>query len=352
MGHRPEVEQPLLSILDHLRGNENGSEFAFLYGPRGNGKTVLLNWLERQLKNGKSIPCAFLYPGSLESDETLAEALNLFSGHRNLFMRALGKLKFSFSVGMAGVKVDTERRQSNKTLVIRGGPLLVLVDEAQTINPQRLTSLLNAVQDAGRHSRIAVVLAGTPDLEDVLRSAHVSYWSRGKQLGVGRLPASEAELVIAEPFRNACIELEDGVAADLAMTADCYPYFLQVYGAAAWEAMASTGSGILNETNAESAKAVGEITRRGYYRERRSEFVDAEVLPLAHAVANAFFESSIRMEDAQLESVVDKVELDGWSRPKKLRFLRSRGFVWRPASNVGWEPGIPSLMDYILEEAS
>ena len=43
MGHRPAVERPLLDIVDRLRSGQRGLRLAYLYGPRGNGKTCCSN---------------------------------------------------------------------------------------------------------------------------------------------------------------------------------------------------------------------------------------------------------------------------------------------------------------------
>ncbi len=354
MGHRPELEQPLLGILKHLRSDKAGPKFAFLYGPRGNGKTVLLHWFRQKATTGKSIPCAYLTAKDLQSDEDLVRKLASAAPDRGLARRIFSYLRISlsFDVAAAKVKADIKAPDSSFSAKIGSDAFLILMDEAHTAEPERLNEIMNAVQAAGAESRIALILAGTPDLEDVLRSARVSYWSRGERLGVSRLSDAEAESVIAEPFRDAGIGLEEDVAADLALTADCYPYFLQVYGAAAWEAMASAGSETLDATHAATAKAVCGRKRRGYYRDRRTEFVNAEALPLAYAVARAFKNGAGHMNDAQLEAVVDEVELNGWNLPRKLYFLRSRGFVWNSEPDLDWEPGIPSLMDYIIEETT
>ena len=47
--------------------------------------------------------------------------------------------------------------------------------------------------------------------------------------------------------------------------------------------------------------------------------------------------------------------LDAASGPDRIAVakdsLRNLGYVWRPRAEPVWEPGIPSLMDYVLEHA-
>ena len=42
MDRRPAIKRPLPDIVDRLRAGQPGPRLAYLYGPRGNGKTVLL----------------------------------------------------------------------------------------------------------------------------------------------------------------------------------------------------------------------------------------------------------------------------------------------------------------------
>ena len=78
MGRREGVERPLLDFVDRLRAGQQGPRPAYLYGPRGNGKTVLLRWLANQAKqSGGELPIAqvrFL-PEHLTSSEMLVPHL-------------------------------------------------------------------------------------------------------------------------------------------------------------------------------------------------------------------------------------------------------------------------------------
>ena len=56
----------------------------------------------------------------------------------------------------------------------------------------------------------------------------------------------------------------------------------------------------------------------------------------------------------QLETAIRR-GLDAASGPDRIAVakdsLRNLGYVWRPRAEPVWEPGIPSLMDYVLEHA-
>ena len=350
MGHRNDIERSLTDLLGRLQNARRGSKYAYLYGPRGNGKTVLLNWLIDKAEACKTVTCLELLPDAFATDDKLQTALKFVGRARNRLLRdfVLG-LSVSFP-GIVDVGAEIKPGDAQKTVRIlpaKGG-LLITLDEAHMASAKRLGSFLNAVQNVGRKMPVAVVLAGTPGLEDTLRESGASYWSRGRRLGVGRLVSTEAERVIAEPFTDAKVTVSKGIAGQLAEEADCYPYFLQVYGEAAWDAVAGSGKRHLGPDQAEEAIRQGEFERRIYYYDRHVEFVNARALTLARAVARGFRETGGCMTIPQMEVLLNRNYGDGLDHADRERFLRARGYIWLTRNEI-WEPGIPSLMDYVIE---
>lgn len=79
MGHREGIERPLLDIVNRLRAGQRGPRLAYLYGPRGNGKTVLLQWLAEQArpKAGETaIAQVRLLPEHLTTSEALIQRIH------------------------------------------------------------------------------------------------------------------------------------------------------------------------------------------------------------------------------------------------------------------------------------
>ena len=228
MGRRPEIEAWLLRMLDALRKNRPHAKHAFLYGLRGNGKTVLLTWLENQAAAGRPVTSAALMPKNLETDAALARALEAAVGRARVLKKILRNLDTTLSASLAGtgISAQTESRTQGPAWQTAETTLLITLDEAHRVAPPRLAQLMDAVQAAGKTSPVALVLAGTPGLEDALRASGASYWSRGQRLPVGRLSAAEAERVVVEPFRHAGIAVDDSVAGFLTAAADRYPFFL------------------------------------------------------------------------------------------------------------------------------
>ena len=356
-GRRPEVEGVLSRVLRSLRDGRPGAELAFLYGPRGNGKTVLLQWIEAQAARrpeGRPIVEVRLSVTDMASPACVAQAiLNATGGAGD---RTGLTVEGSVGLpGLASVRVAGRGRERALTLseTLSEGvePLLVTLDEAHEAPPRMLGELLNVAQIAGRRRPVAAVFAGTPGLERTLLEAHASFWSRGRKLRIGLLGKEQAREVLARPFRAAGLKADGEAVAALAAAADCYPYFLQLYGEAAWPVVEASGGRALRPEHVAPALAAADGARQDYYLDRYREFSHARLLPVARVVAEAFVASAVapagqRLSDAALDGLLagrgDAAETKA--------FLVAKGYVWqeRPG-DPSWSPGIPSLMDYMVE---
>ena len=352
MGHRPSVERPLLEILDRLRAGQSGPRLAYLYGPRGNGKTVLLRWLADHVgqRNGDGpIVHVRLLPEHLTSSEALVHRM------RSAVRRAPGKfgnLSVSLEAGIPGVSLKVGSEPTADPILGLSDwldqdryPVLLSLDEAHEADPAVLGRLLNAVQLAGQHRPVGAILAGTPGLLDTLAASRATFWSRGAKLPVGLLPAGEARAVLARPFLDAGFEADTHAMATLARTADDYPYFLQLYGAATWDVVRAAGARAVRPEHVDAAVEATSVPRRHYYRECYDEFRRANALPLAREVALAFREADRPMTDARLNELLARHSGDP---SEMLSLLNAKGFVWQ-GDDDHWIPGIPSLMSYMAD---
>ena len=78
------------------------------------------------------------------------------------------------------------------------------------------------------------------------------------------------------------------------------PYFLQIYGAAAWDALAGAGCQRLGQEQVTAAATAGDNRRECYYQHCYEEFSDTNALALTRAVAMAFQAHAGRLNDALL----------------------------------------------------
>ena len=162
MGHRPAIEQPLLEIVDRLRAGQNDPRLAYLYGPRGNGKTVLLRWLADQVdqkRDENPIVHVRLLPEHLTSSEALLQRI------RSAVRQTPGKLdnlSVSLEAGIPGVSLKVGSDAPADPILGLSDwldqdryPVLFSLDEAHEADAIVLGRLLNAVQLAGQRRQRA-----------------------------------------------------------------------------------------------------------------------------------------------------------------------------------------------------
>ena len=82
----------------------------------------------------------------------------------------------------------------------RQRPLVLLLDEAHTLNRDIGQALLNASQTVSAEAPFMLVIAGTPGLQAHPNAMSATFWSRGKQIGVGLLDEASATEALTQPL--------------------------------------------------------------------------------------------------------------------------------------------------------
>ena len=99
----------------------------------------------------------------------------------------------------------------------------------------------------------------------------------------------------------------------------CYPYFIQLWGAALWDAAARQGRTLIDEEVVARASPAFDLERSTYYEHRRDELERQDLRPVAASLADAFAERATLAQDT-LNAVI---------------------------AGARWQLGIPSLMHYV-----
>ena len=280
-------------------------------GIRGIGKTVLLGEYEQWATDeGLWVTSVTVPPGPGLLGRLigrLADTIAARSAAERAARAGLSVLRFLAAVGLRyrgeswgleyqgqRVEPDTVRAtgdaQEDLTRLLldvallagsQGSGLLLLLDEAQNAETRELAPLLYALQDAQkqvqRHSDpvsgrvvrssppLAVVLAGLPNLPDVLARAAATFMARSKPLELGPLPEAAVRQVLPSFTEPHGVTWDADGVDRLVELVEGYPYFLHVFGSHAWAA--GTGP-VITRREVEDGAVAARSTVTTFYQER------------------------------------------------------------------------------------
>ena len=338
-----EAEQAVFHafLTDLAEGVAPGTQIV-LQGPRGNGKTALLDWLEQEAASRTGIETAVLLPSEFSDGPGL---------RKRLMTAAVTATGSSWKLGEEPLPPAAEIL----TARARTSPLLLLVDEAHTLESGSGRALLTAAQEVGRRLPFLLVLAGTPNLEAHLDGMGVSFWNRARQFRVGRLSKEATAEAFRRPFEDEGIGVAEDALGAMVEVSQRYPYFVQLLGSAIWRRAVSPSEPSRTVSTAALKAALPEFeeARGEYYAHRFRELARSGLLSVGRAVAQAFHRLEI-LNHAALEDAI-RSGLGGEPSEQRVRSasdaLNHMGFIWAVAARPEWEPGIPSLMDYVRQHA-
>ena len=351
-----EQEQALFRrCLSRLADGSSPPHDVVLIGPRGNGKTVLLNWFENACREAP-VEVVRIAPSGVHTEQALCAALLPAGRLRRLLPSKWGVTR----VGKAEWETSAPAMHELAERLIarcRKRAVAVLVDEAHTLDLAAGQLLLNASQDVRPKAPFLLVLAGTPGLLTHLGKMNASFWDRlGSGLfGIGRLSDAAAKEALEKPLSGQRVDI-DADALDLVVEqSQRYAYFIQLWGEALWNQRLATGETRLTAAHAAAAQPAVEARMAEYYQRRFRELEASRLLPAAAAVAPLFDAMDATATDRDIDRALAETGLDADDRLAAREELNRLGYIWCPPAQlppVVWSAGIPSLMQYVLDQAA
>ena len=346
-----ERQQSVLSrCLADLTARSAPPHNVVLLGPRGNGKTVLLNWFKGVCTEAE-VDVLALTPDGIAEHKSLVDALAPRRGIAHWLPRKTGVASATScqSEGTANLVRALTARCARR-------PLAVLLDEAHTLPQDVGGALLNASQQVRAAAPFLLVLAGTPGLPERLGEMDASFWSRLGQglLGVGRLEASAARDALAKPMAEHDVAFDARALETVVEHSQGYSYFIQLWGDALWQRHSDMGGAAVTADTVDAARpeVLGHIA--DYYQVRYDELRDRELLAAARAIA-PFFQAGrdATAKEGELDAALAGAGVeDEATRTRTLRALTRLGYIWHPPGQsppIAWSAGIPSLTTFVLE---
>ena len=347
-----EAEQSTLQrYLEVLRRGGTVPGDIVLSGPRGNGKTALLRWFERRIEAGEPpVDVVWLTPDAIQDLDGLATELAPPGRFASLLPDTA-----NLSIGLEGAGWRLHGRSASLTRLLtsrcKRRPLALLLDEAQNLDEVLGRALLNTSQSVRARAPFLLVLAGTPNLEGRFNEMGATFWDRAEHLGIGRLDAAASADALVKPMESQGSRMAPEALDRVVDESQHYPYFIQIWGESLWGKTQEAQTCVIDTRLVADARPRFEGRKIKYYSNRYAELSEERLLPAAVAVANAF-QGGV-LTDAGLERAIGEVRSEvRFDDPGVVALkLRELGYIWRPPGQIDWEPGIPSLMSFILDAA-
>ena len=233
---REREEAVLTRCLADLLGGGSPPHNVVLTGPRGTGKTVLLNWFKRACREReREVDVVSLTPDDIGTRDALIEVLSP-PGISRLLPRKLGVAAVG-SVEWAPPAGGVRNLPAELNARCRKKPLAVLLDEAHTLDLEVGRTLLNASQQVRDEAPFLLVLAGTPGLAAHLGAMNASFWSRLDEgrLGIGLLSDEAGRAALMKPLAAHGVGVDADTLGAVVEDSQRYPYFIQIWGRALWQ---------------------------------------------------------------------------------------------------------------------
>ncbi len=332
-------------LLSALERGARPSRGILFFGPRGNGKTVLLATIGDEARS-RGMRAEKLAASAFASKERLTrrmqEKADLLGG------RVTGAQAAGFGTSADPASPIEDIGQLLLTWIsAETAPLVILLDEAHTIGADAGRDFFDAVQDATeRELPFLLLAAGTPDAPRRLREAGTFTERMFVQVPVGRLERDATTRALRAPASDSGLPLRDDAAALLAAESQGYPFFIQLLGSAAWQAA----------DDASAAEIAGPAARRGIaatrsqierfyaqrFNEARGRGIHGTLSPLAALISHR----GGRLDETDLDGFL-ATAAGAMGEAELLNTLTDLGVLWETPP-AGWEMGIPSFADFLL----
>lgn len=256
-----------LEIVDRMiaRTKLNNLDRGIIFsGLRGVGKTVLLVKLQEMAAGKNMLTAKIESSGNPDNDyeaifheiNLAAMKIHLVGGLKKRLGDVISNIK-SMSFGAFGLSASVSRESSAQTsenpfkleLLIESittelrksnSGLYLFIDELQEMADEPLGTLMSIQHKMGQRSLpFYIIGAGLPNLPGVLSKSR-SYAERlFEYRTIGQLSDADAAEGFQKPARRNGRPFTDDALNELIKVSSGYPYFIQAYGKAAWNASGS-----------------------------------------------------------------------------------------------------------------
>ena len=341
-----------------LEGYDRMQRNVLISGPRGTGKTVLLNEME-QVARERGWTVITVHSGSRDFGADIAS-------QATERLREIDPNATTSRVTSAGVNVMQFGANGTREVVDRyphsgeswgsllarlaeiasqqGGGVMVKVDEAHSFDPRDVQELSQRIQSyAGGRANFAFVAAGLPSGGDSLLSSDgATFLARAQAVQTGQVDQQAALHLIGETTLFGGRAISTDAVERAAELSQGHPYLMQLVGSEAWKQSTAHGGGRVTLENVNEG-----------YRAAANEFMRTIHVPaLRHATSEQRDFLVAMSEDngrpTHMSGMVSRLGIAGGDHSATRDSLMQAGFI-RPSQDGGVEFAAPLAREAVMK---
>ncbi len=350
--------------LSHLRkclqAAVNGDEpnVVLMVGPRGCGKTALLNWTEEYVQKHFTNRI-HTYFRSKEIPHTQdAFALKILEDvyEYDPPQKRVGEGKV---VGVGGsVEWGSSKLrgvQGKLRDISQSQPLAILVDELAATHPEGVSALFNVAQFLQNKSKhVLTVAAGTPKAIDLIRNSDPTFYDKSTKLDIGLISKEATRLAIEKPLRENGATIDASVLDAVFDDTEGYPLFVTYWAEALADRAILSDAAHIEMSHFSDVREQVARKKTGVYKTRANDWEDEDVFVLNDVLTETEAQRRTHSLTAYgLKKVVERVfDAHGRDTSDVTAFrdkILHTGFLWEPMEADHLILGLPSFANYVMD---
>jgi len=353
---RDEERRRIYEVVGATASRRCVAKDVIIYGPRGTGKTALLRDISHRIETEHKNATILLIPAiDLEASEDVGK----------LLIREVGRPLWeamkpeSFGLNWQGLEAKWNKGDLSLSSVRKGlsakcerNPLIILVDEAHTLDSEVCRKLFNEAQTIrGIGGPMVVVLAGKPQLVGVGNRSDVSFIERGETISVGLLDGESSAQAISIPLRRERMEIEGEALKRLVDDAQGYPHYLQLWGSEIWKLAKLKQKNHIDSSDISVVMPNVRKERDAAYAERFNSWMGQDRL-LLQKITGRLSKSGMVAEPRMEEMITEELKIQGRQETEMERIygkMVETDYVWRIRGDKTLMPSIPSFFGFLRE---
>lgn len=359
---REDEKHKLENLVGRTVAGEVVTSNVHIFGPRGMGKTSLLEQVRGQLKSlkdGKEGKAAVAMT-AVNSMRTVDEA-------RKTLVEDIGaslREALAPETVMADLKVvsaqwaKAERSWSGVCDSLaercRARPVVFMVDEAHRLAPEVLATVMDDIEMIRqKNGPIVGVFAGKPLLVDLIAKAGVSYEERSEYISLDLLDDAGSAAAIAYPLSGSAMRISPEAMQMVVDDAQGYPTYLQYWGSALWNrCIEHTEGNLIEGRDVVGVRQEIEARKGLAYQSRFGQWPaeDAKLLvSLTRRLESTGYVNRMRLEEMIGEEL--RRQRRGEEETDRIfRKMVDADYLWSPMGTTSYKAALPSYFSFILSQ--